>query len=143
VATYILRRILIAIPVMLGITIVSFVALSLAPGDPLLARLSPEQLNQIARNPQILEDRRHELGLDQPVPIRYVRWLAGAVQGDFGFSLQSHRPVSEEIGKRIPPTLALMGVAIMIALIVGIPFGIISALRQYSGVDYASRRSRC
>ncbi len=134
--TYILRRILIAIPVLLGITIISFVALSLAPGDPLLARLSPEQLNQIARDPRILEERRHELGLDQPVPIRYVRWLAGAVQGDFGYSLNSHRPVSEEIGKRIPPTLALMGVAIMIAIMVGIPFGIISALRQYSKLDY-------
>jgi peptide/nickel transport system permease protein len=136
VGTYILRRILIAFPVMIGITIVSFVALSLAPGDPLLARLAPEQLQAIQRNPQLLEERRREYGLDQPVPIRYVRWLASAVQGDFGFSIQSRRPIAEEIGKRIPPTLALMGLAILIAIALGVPFGILSALRQYSGLDY-------
>jgi peptide/nickel transport system permease protein len=136
VGTYVFRRFLISIPVMLGITIVSFVALSLAPGDPLLARLSPDQLQAIQRNPALLEERRKELGLDQPVPIRYVRWLAGAVQGDFGFSIQSHRPIAEEIGKRIAPTLALMGTAILIAILLGVPFGILSALRQYSGVDY-------
>ena len=135
--TFILRRFLIAIPVLIGITIVSFVALSLAPGDPLLARLAPEQLNEIQRNPALLEERRREYGLDQPVPIRYVRWLASAVTGDFGFSIQSRRPIAEEIGKRIPPTLVLMGAAILIAILLGVPFGIISALRQYSRLDYA------
>ena len=134
--TYVVRRLLIAIPVLLGITILSFVALSLAPGDPLLSRLAPEQLQQIQRNPQLLEERRREYGLDQPVPIRYARWLVSAVQGDFGFSIQSRRPIAEEIGKRIPPTLALMGAAVLIAILLGVPFGIISALRQYSGFDY-------
>jgi peptide/nickel transport system permease protein len=136
VGTYILRRILIAFPVLMGITIVSFVALSLAPGDPLLARLAPEQLQAIQRNPQLLEDRRREYGLDQPLPIRYVRWLGGALSGDFGFSIQSRRPISEEVGKRIPPTLVLMGTAIMISILLGVPFGILSALRQYSRLDY-------
>ncbi len=134
--TYILRRILIAFPVLLGITIVSFVALSLAPGDPLTARMDPTVLAQLQRNPQLMEERRHELGLDQPVPVRYVIWLASAVQGDLGYSIQSHRPISEEIAKRIPPTLALMIVAILIAIIVGIPLGILSALRPYSKADY-------
>jgi len=136
VGTYVYRRILIAFPVLIGITIVSFVALSLAPGDPLLARLAPEQLQEIQRNPKLLEERRREYGLDQPVPIRYIRWLASAVQGDFGFSIQSRRPIAEEIGKRIPPTLALMGAAILISILLGVPFGILSALRQYSGLDY-------
>jgi peptide/nickel transport system permease protein len=135
-ATYILRRVLIAFPVLLGITIVSFVALSLAPGDPLTARRDPTVLAQVQRNPQLLEERRHELGLDQPVPIRYLVWLAGAVQGDLGYSIQSHRPIAEEIAKRIPPTLALMSVAILIAILVGIPLGILSALRPYSKADY-------
>ena len=130
------RRILIAFPVLLGITIASFIALSLAPGDPLTARMDPTVLAQIQRNPQLLEDRRHELGLDQPVPVRYVYWLAGAVQGDFGYSIQSHRPIAEEIAKRIPPTLALISMAIVIAVVVGIPLGILSALRPYSKVDY-------
>ena len=135
-STYILRRILIAFPVLLGITIVSFVALSLAPGDPLTARMDPTLLAQLQRNPQLLAERRHELGLDQPVPVRYVIWLASAVQGDLGYSIQSHRPISEEIAKRIPPTLALMMVAILIAILVGIPLGILSALRPYSKADY-------
>ena len=135
-STYILRRILIAFPVLLGITIVSFIALSLAPGDPLTARMDPTLLAQLQRNPQLLADRRHELGLDQPVPVRYVIWLASAVQGDLGYSIQSHRPISEEIAKRIPPTLALMIVAILIAILVGIPLGILSALRPYSKADY-------
>jgi peptide/nickel transport system permease protein len=136
VGTYILRRILIAFPVLIGVTIVSFVALSLAPGDPLTARLDPGQLAELQRDPEKLEARRHELGLDQPVPVRYVLWLGGAVQGDFGYSIQSHRPIADEIGKRIPPTLALMGTAIALAILLGVPFGVISALRQYSGLDY-------
>lgn len=135
-ATYILRRILIGFPVLLGITIVSFIALSLAPGDPLTARMDPSVLAEVQRNPQFLEERRHELGLDQPVPVRYVYWLASAVQGDLGYSIQSHRPISEELTKRIPPTLALMIVAVLIAILVGIPLGILSALRPYSKADY-------
>jgi peptide/nickel transport system permease protein len=135
-ATYILRRILIAFPVLLGITVVSFIALSLAPGDPLTARMDPTILAQLQRNPQLLQERRHELGLDQPVPVRYLVWLGGALQGDLGYSIQSHRPIAEEIAKRIPPTLALMSVAILIAILVGIPLGILAALRPYSKADY-------
>jgi peptide/nickel transport system permease protein len=135
-ATYILRRILIAFPVLLGTTIASSVALSLAPGDPLTARMDPTVLAQLQRNPQLLQERRHELGLDQPVPVRYVIWLSGALQGDLGYSIQSHRPIAEEIAKRIPPTLALMSVAILIAVLVGIPLGILAALRPYSKADY-------
>ena len=98
--------------------------------------MDPTVLAQLQRNPQLLAERRHELGLDQPVPVRYVIWLASAVQGDLGYSIQSHRPISEEIAKRIPPTLALMIVAILIAILVGIPLGILSALRPYSKADY-------
>ena len=85
--SYLLRRILIAIPVLLGVTIISFVALSLAPGDPLMARLDPGQLAELQSNPARLAERRHELGLDQPIPVRYVVWLGGAIQGDFGYSI--------------------------------------------------------
>ena len=136
VSSYILRRILIAIPVLLGITIVAFTALSLAPGDPLLARLDPTILARIQSDPRQLAQLRHELGLDQPLPVRYLVWLAGAVQGDFGYSIASHRTILFELSKRIPPTLALMGTATLIALLVGIPFGVLSALRQYSKLDY-------
>lgn len=133
---YVLRRIMIAIPVLIGITIVAFTALSLAPGDPLLARLDPAILARIQADPRRLAQMRHELGLDQPLPIRYLVWLAGAIQGDLGYSIASHRTILYELSKRIPPTLALMGTAISIALLVGIPFGVLSALRQYSKFDY-------
>ena len=92
-SAYIIRRILIAIPVLLGITIVAFTALSLAPGDPLLARLDPSILARIQGDPARLAGMRHELGLDQPLPVRYLVWLSGALQGDFGYSIQSHRTV--------------------------------------------------
>jgi peptide/nickel transport system permease protein len=137
VGSYVLRRILIAFPVLLGITIVAFIALSLAPGDPLTARLDPSVLAQIQSHPEQLAARRAELGLDQPLPVRYVVWLGGALRGDFGYSIQSHRPVAEEIAKRIAPTLGLMGVATLLAVFLGVPFGILSALRQYSRTDYA------
>jgi peptide/nickel transport system permease protein len=146
VGAYILRRILIAIPVLFGITLVAFIALSLAPGDPLLARLEPAQLAELQNHPEVLEARRHELGLDQPVypaivdgkpvPGRFLTWLGGALTGDFGYSIKSHRPVIQEITTRIPPTLALMGTATLLALLLGIPFGVIAALRQYSRLDY-------
>jgi peptide/nickel transport system permease protein len=136
--THLIRRILIAFPVLLGITIVCFAALSLAPGDPLTARLDPSILAQLQRDPALLAERRHELGLDQPVPVRYAVWLAGAVQGDLGYSIQSHRPIAEEIAKRIPPTLGLMTTAILIAILVGIPLGVLAALRPYSRLDYGT-----
>lgn len=134
--SFVLRRILIAIPVLLGVTIVAFTALSLAPGDPLTARLDPSQLAELQRNPERLAERRHALGLDQPIPVRYVVWLGGALSGDFGYSIQSHRSIAHEIPQRIPPTLALMGTAIAIAILLGVPLGILSSLRQYTGLDY-------
>ncbi len=134
---YVLRRVLIAFPVLVGITVVAFIALSLAPGDPLTAQLDPVVLQQIQSHPEQLAARRHELGLDQPLPIRYAIWLSGALRADFGYSIKSHRPVAEEIAKRIPPTLALMAAAILLAIFLGVPFGIISAMRQYSKLDYS------
>jgi peptide/nickel transport system permease protein len=132
--TYILRRILIAIPVLLGITILAFGALSLAPGDPLTARIDPENLARMTEAD--LARARHELGLDQPVPVRYVIWLGGILQGDFGFSVNDHSSVTEELGRRLPPTLLLMGTSLVLGTLLGIGFGILAAVRQYGVVDY-------
>ena len=107
-ATYILRRILIAIPGPAGDHRRELHRAVARAGRSLTARMDPSVLAQVQRNPQLLEERRHELGLDQPVPVRYLLWLRSAVQGDLGYSIQSHRPIAEEIAKRIPPTLALM-----------------------------------
>ena len=134
---YILRRILISIPVLLGITIVGFVALKLSPGDPLLTSVNPEVLANLRSQPQLLEAERHRLGVDQPIfPNQYLNWLANVLQGDLGFSLTSRRPIVHEIGSRLPQTLLLMIVSLTLAVVIGIPIGVITAVRQYSKLDY-------
>lgn len=134
---YILRRILISIPVLLGITIVGFVALKLSPGDPLLTSVNPEVLANLLSQPQLLEAERRRLGFDQPIfPNQYLNWLGNVLQGDLGFSLTSRRPIVHEIGSRLPQTLLLMIVSLTLAVAIGIPIGVITAVRQYSKLDY-------
>ena len=131
---YFFRRLLIAIPVLVGITIVAFFVLSAAPGDPVLARLDPEVLARLT--PADIEARRRELGLDQPIPIRYARWLGDVLQGNLGYSIVSGRPIASEVASRLGPSLTLMVVAAAIAILVGLPFGVISAVNQYGRLDY-------
>lgn len=131
---YFLRRVLIAIPVLIGITIAAFFVLSAAPGDPVLARLDPEVISRLT--PEDIEARRRELGLDQPIPIRYARWLGDVLQGNLGYSIVSGRPIAAEVANRFGPSLTLMVAAAIIALLVGIPFGVVSAVNQYGRIDY-------
>lgn len=134
---YILRRLLISIPVLLGITLIGFMALKLSPGDPLLASVNPEVLASLASNPEILEEERRRLGFDQPVfPNQYLRWLANALQGDLGYSITSKRSIAHEIGSRLPQTLYLMLTALSLAILIGIPIGVLTAVKQYSKTDY-------
>jgi peptide/nickel transport system permease protein len=127
---YILRRVLIAIPTLLVISFVIFAILSLAPGDPLA---------QFALNPAIPEEVRDrirvQLGLDQPWPVRYVKWLGLLAQGDWGVSFSTKGPVIDLVLQRIPQTLQVVGVAYIIAVLLAIPIGIISAVKQYSVFD--------
>ena len=135
---YIIRRILISIPVLFGITLIGFVALKLAPGDPLLSSVNPETLANLLSHPEILAAERHRLGFDQPIfPNQYLTWLGGVLQGDFGYSVTSHRSIADEIGARVPQTLLLMVTALTMAICIGIPIGVITAVRQYSKLDYA------
>lgn len=131
---YIVRRLLIMIPSIIGITFISYMVLSLAPGDPLLARTDP---SIIAQQPEeYLEQRREALGLHHPVPVQYVYWLADVVRGDLGYSVATGRPISGELALRLPATLQLMGAAILIGIVIGVPSGVVSAIRQYSKWDY-------
>ena len=127
---YIIRRVLIAIPTLLVISFIIFAILSLAPGDPLA---------QFALNPAIPESTREliriQFGLDQPWPIQYVRWLGSTLQGNFGFSFATKAPVSDLIWQRLPQTLQVVGTAYVIAVLLAIPIGIISAVKQYSIFD--------
>jgi peptide/nickel transport system permease protein len=131
VGRFLVRRLLLAIPTLLLISFVLFAVLSLAPGDP---------LSQFAANPavppEVRENIRRSLGLDQPWPIRYVKWLFSMVQGDWGFSFASRIPVWELLKLRIPSTLAVVGMAYLFSLCLAIPIGIFSAVRQYSVLDH-------
>lgn len=134
---YFIRRILIAIPVLLGITFLAFVVVSLSPGDPLTARMAPETLARMSANPEQLDAIRRQLGLDQPLPVQYLRWLEGVVQGDLGYSISTGRAIVDEIGPRIGPSITLMLLAALVALAFGLPAGILSAVHQYGKLDYA------
>lgn len=132
-AAYTVRRLLMAIPVLLIITIVGFVALSAAPGDPLAARMEREALLQMT--PEQIAAARAQLGLDAPIWQQYVTWLTGVLRGDLGYSLVSSRAVTYEIGARIGPTALLMGSALLIAVGVGIPLGVAAAVRAGGRLD--------
>ena len=128
---YLVRRLLTAIPTLLLISFVLYAVLSLAPGDP---------LSQFAANPavppEVRENIRRSLGLDQPWPVRYVKWLIALAQGDWGYSFGSRIPVWDLIKLRIPSTLAVVGVAYLCSLLIAIPIGILSAVKQYSIFDH-------
>jgi peptide/nickel transport system permease protein len=133
---YFIRRILIAIPVLLGITILAFLVVNMTPGDPLTARMDPETLARMQAHPEQMEALRRQYGLDQPLPVQYIRWLGGVLQGDLGYAISTGRPIAAEIGPRIGPSLMLMLLAAIVALAFGLPAGILSAVHQYGKVDY-------
>jgi len=131
VGRYIARRLFQALPLLLGITLVSFAILLAVPGGPLSAyennpEITPEDLERLAKT----------LGLDQPFHIRYVSWLTRFVAGDWGYSYASHLPVLQLIGERLPNTLYLMGTVYLVTLAIALPIGIFTALRQYSWFDH-------
>jgi peptide/nickel transport system permease protein len=114
------------------LSILIFGLIQAAPGDPVLALLGP----QAATNPQIIEQARENWGLNDPLPVQYVRWLGNIVRGDFGRSYSFNNvPVLDLIGQRAVATLQLQGLALLLALTIAIPVGIISATRQYSATD--------
>lgn len=130
---YILKRILMAVPTFLGITILAYFILSMAPGTPLDALLADPNIT-----PAELERKRISLGLDQPVIVQYWHWFTTLLQGDLGFSYSTQRPVAAMIGERLPATAMLSGCSILLSLIVSIPLGIFAASKPNSKRDYIS-----
>mgnify|MGYP001377336585 CR=1 FL=1 len=128
--TYILRRLLIALPSVLGISVVLFTVLALAPGDP---------FEELATNPNVPAEvkamLRVQFGLDDPVWQRYFRWLAAMLQGDWGFSFISRVNVDTLILQRLPVTLVVIGASQLLALLIALPVGIYSAAKPYSWFD--------
>lgn len=111
-----------------------FLFVELAPGDAVDALMPPETM----ATPEAKAAMRERLGLNDPAPIRYVRWLERAVQGNFGYSLASRKPVTDIIMARLPKTLLLVGTAMVFSIVVGIATGVISAIKQYSIIDYVT-----
>ena len=129
---YIIRRVLISLPMLLGISIITFMFINLAPGDPISAMIDPEEFQGLEQ----AQKMRESLGLDRPIPVRYVLWLKEVVQGNFGYSYMSRQPVLDIIKSRMLATLELTTTGLIIATILGTVFGVIAALRQYSAYDY-------
>lgn len=128
----IIRRLLLAVPVVLLVTIMVFSLMHMLPGDPATVILGQEA------TPEALEALREELGLNKPIVIQYVEWLGGVLQGDLGRSLVDHSPVSDLIIQRLPTTIELTIGTFIVAIVIAIPAGILSATRPGSWVDYSS-----
>jgi ABC-type dipeptide/oligopeptide/nickel transport system permease component len=126
---WIVRRVLISVPVLLGITMCSFVFVRLAPVDPVRMMINPEYMAGGAED--YIARQRAILGLDQPLPVQYVAWLAELGRGKMGYSFFDRRPVVDIIKERLWPTAELMGSALLLALVIGVPLGLLAAIRQY------------
>lgn len=129
---YILKRILMFVPVLLAVTFIVYMILSFTPGDP------AEMAAGSDATKEVIEEVRKNLGLDKPVLVQYFHYMLGLIQGDFGTSYYSGQPVSIELFARIPQTLKLASCALIVMLVIAIPIGVISATHQYSAVDYGS-----
>ena len=129
---YILRRLLLMIPVAFLVTVIIFVLIRMAPGDPVLTYAGEE------KDPATIEVIRKQLGLDQPLPVQYVAWLSHAVRGDLGRSFQTKQPVLQAIAERLPVTLELGLAAVTISVSVALVVGTISALNRNGVVDLMS-----
>ena len=129
--TYLVRRLAQMVPLLLGITVVLFAVIHAAPGGPEAGLLSSGRFV----DPQVIAAYRHRLGVDQPLPVQYLRFMAGLVRGDLGMSFSTTRPVSDLILERLPATLVLMGASFLLAALVAIPLGIWTAVRKHQLVD--------
>ncbi len=127
--TYVIRRLLLAIPTLIGVAVLAFVLIHIAPGGPVAAlvgdRATPVQIAQVT----------HSLGLDRPLYVQFFAWLGALVRGDLGFSYVRQAPVTQLIAQRLPATLLLMGFALVISIAIAIPLGVVQAARQRTRFD--------
>lgn len=136
-STYILRRILLMIPTLLGAVTLIFLLMRLLPGDVALYILGSDESGEV--NKAALQQIRQELGLDKPLLVQYGQWLWGAARLDFGHSYWTRQPVAEELGRRYPITASPALLSLLLSTLIAIPLGILSAVRQDTAIDYTAR----
>lgn len=124
------RRLAQLVPMLFFISLVSFLLVKLAPGDPVQAYITPRM------SPEDIERIRHSLGLDKPMFMQYLLWLKNVLQGDLGYSLIYHRPVLTMIAERIPATLGLMGASLVLAIVLAIPLGLLAGAFKHRWLDH-------
>lgn len=132
---YLATRLIGAIPTLLGVSVLTFLFIRLIPGDAITARLGTSTV----LTPEQLASLRAYFGLDQPLYQQYWTWLTSLLHGDFGYSIRTGRPVLVEIAERLPATLELAAAATLIAVLIGLPLGLLSAMRSRSRVDVVAR----
>ena len=132
-ARYVLRRLALGVLTLWLVTIAVFAITNILPGNPAEVRLGP------LASPRALAAEEHRMGLDKPMPERYWNFVSGAVQGDFGTSFKTERPVAADLGDRLPATLELALTATLLSLVIGIPLGFLAAVRRNSIVDHVAR----
>lgn len=129
---YVIRRLLVALPLLIGVSLILYFLMRLAPGGPEAV---------YGQNPHVraedLARLREQMGLNDPIIVAYAKWFFAFVQGNLGFSLFTGRPVTEMLIERLPNTVILMGASLVVSVVVGVAFGVISAIRQYSWFDYS------
>ena len=131
--TYIIRRLIQSVFVLIIVTLLVFFTMNLLPGDPILIFMSSGELKNTSL--QEIEVLRHEFGLDRPLLVQYFDWLGGVIYGDFGISIIQREPVMKEITRRLPITLLLSSISLVISTIVGIPAGVVCAVRRGKWID--------
>jgi len=129
---FLLQRLFHGLTVVLGVSLLVFIAVELAPGDAVDAMMPPES----ASSEQAKEQMRERLGLNDPAPLRYVQWLGRVARVDLGYSLTSRQPVVDMVMTKVPSTLQLVGFALAMSVIIGVGTGILAAVKQYTWIDY-------
>src|SRR6266508_6354810 len=136
---YVIRRLLLFVPTLLGASILIFVLMRLVPGDIADILVYQTGSESSAVQQKQIEQIRQELGLDRPVLVQYANWVTGAVRGDFGYSYSQHRPVRDILRERIPRSMELAILTLAIAMAWAIPLGVVSAVHQNGPLDYLAR----
>jgi peptide/nickel transport system permease protein len=131
--TYIIRRIIQSVFILIIVTLLVFLTMHILTGDPILIFISSGELKNTSL--EEIEILRHQFGLDRPLMVQYVDWLVGVVHGDFGISIVQREPVIKEIGRRLPITVQLSLIALVISTIIGIPAGVVCAVRRGRWID--------